>query len=285
MKKERVDLVVSLGGGCACSRTLRERGLQYTSLPFDWLTKLADQPRAGIALRKTVDTLVGDFASWFKRENLDLRPELDSPKYLGVFDRGSELYFLHDLARGKSMEETYPEAAAKYQRRIARLEQLLARADKVVAVWITDPRDNGEVLEEDLKDVVAKLRKRWPKIDFQVLAFSCRKDVSLEQAEHIVGDGYESYAFDYRFFRGEPPSWEIRGELIAPILDRYEAVDYRTRAEKRANARREKAREYEKYRTTSAWQLLVRRLQYKVYRHFKRRLERCGVLKNLEPKE
>jgi len=79
------------------------------------------------------------------------------------------------------------------------------------------------------------------------------------------------------FTEGER-TWDVRTELFSPLLDRYEAVDYRTRAEKRANAKRERAREYEKFKATSPLDLILTKMRFKLYRHLRRRLERKGVL-------
>ena len=92
------------------------------------------------------------------------------------------------------------------------------------------------------------------------------------------GDGYECFSFDYRVVTDGEPIWEVRRDLFAPLFDRFESADYRTFAEKRANAKRERARDMERFKATSALDLLATKLKFKLYRHLKRKLERKGVL-------
>ena len=99
----------------------------------------------------------------------------------------------------------------------------------------------------------------------------------------FCGDGYECYAFDYRVDTVGEPTWEIRRDLFAPLLERFEVVDYRTRAEKRANAERERSREWEKFKATSTLDFWLTRIKFKLYRHLERGLERKGVLAGFRP--
>ena len=149
-------------------------------------------------------------------------------------------------------------------------------------VWVADPRGKGEAAEDDIAYSLNAFRKAYPKTEFRLLVVNCVHGVSPQEMRVKRGDGYECLAFDYRVFKEGPPTWDVRSEMFAPIFDRYVAVDYRSRAEKRENARREKARAYAKMRAKSAWEYIVNRLQFKLYRHFKRRLERKGVLLGIE---
>ena len=58
MSRERFDFVFALGSGCACSRMLRERGLQFASFPLDWVGGISFAVGAGGALRQTAGLIV-----------------------------------------------------------------------------------------------------------------------------------------------------------------------------------------------------------------------------------
>ena len=278
--KERFDLVFGLGAACSCSRMLREYGLQFASFPLDWVGDPCLD--ASKDLRLTTDVVLGGFSDWFAEGNLVRAPQYDSPKHLGYFDKCIRLYFAHDFELYDNFHACYPFVSEKYKRRIARFFRLFGSAKKILIVWIADPRGCGELGEGDLKECVEAFHRAYPSKRFKLLASNCVHGVNPENAQVLRGDGYECFSFDYRLVTTGEPTWDVRTELFAPIFGKYDAVDYRTRAEKKANARREKARAYDKFKSTSVFDYLVTKLQFKVYRHLKRRLERKGVLAELE---
>lgn len=279
MKKERFDLVFSLGSGCGCSRVLRERGLQFASFPLDWVGRLGD---TGLALRRSADLVASGYFRWCEEENLIRAPQHDSVKYDSYFDRETGLYFTHDVSSGGNLHEEYPQIAAKYARRISRFDALATCARKILVVWIADPRDDGVVREDDARHALASFRRKYPQSAFRLLALSCMPGVTVGAAHVVCGEGYELYGFDYRLITDGVRTWDIRTDLINPLLDRFEAVDYRTWAEKRANRHREQEHAYEKFKANTFFELLVNRFQFKLYRHLKRALDKKGVLKGIE---
>ena len=276
MKKERFDLVFALGAGCSCSMMLREKGLQLASFPLDWVGTL--DLGASADIRSKADIVAEGFRDWFRLENLERAPQFDSPKFLGYLDRGTGLYFTHDFEVGVDLSRDYPAASEKYARRIARLEKLLGGARRVLAVWVNDPRIPGVANAEDMRYCLDVLRRAYPKTEFRLMAANCVPGLKPESMRVERGDGYECFSFDYRAVTEGEPVWEVRRDLFAPLLERFESADYRTSAEKRANARRERAREMERFRASSALDLLVTKMKFKIYRHLKRGLERKGVV-------
>ena len=281
MSRERFDLVFSLGAGCSCSMMLREKELQFASFPLDW----AGTPEfgAGGDIRAKTDIVVGGFVNWFKKENLERAPVYDSEKYTSYLDRGTRLYFTHDVPVGSDLEREYPALSEKFARRIDRFLRLLSGANRVLAVWVNDPRVPGEVGEEDLKYCLDAFRMAYPAAEFKIIAVNCAHGVPYESMRSFRGDGYECYAFDYRVVTEGEPTWEIRRDLFAPLLERFGCADYRTRAERRANAKREKSREWEKYKATSVLDFWLTRIKFKLYRHLERGLGRKGVLAGFRP--
>ena len=275
MRKERFDLVFPLGAGCSCSIMLREKGLQLASFPLDWVWNVDLSASSGI--RATADILVGGFRNWFARENVERAPAYDSPNFLGYFDRGTRLYFTHDIAVGSDLERGYPSASAKYARRIDRFLKLLAGARRVLAVWVGDPRMEGAVDEGDIRYCLDAFQRAYPRAEFRVMAAHCVHGLRFEEMRVLRGEGYECFSFDYRAVKDGEPSWEVRRDFFAPLLERFEVADYRTRAERRANAGRERARDMERFRATSLPDLWLTKAMFRLQRHLRRRLERRGV--------
>ena len=276
MKKKRFDLVFALGAGCSCSMMLREKGLQLASFPLDWVGTL--DLGASADIRSKADIVAGGFRDWFRLENLERAPQFDSPKFSGYFDRGTGLYFTHDFEVGADLRRDHPAASEKYARRIARLEKLLRGARRVLAVWVNDPRIPGVANAEDMRYCLGVLRRAYPNAEFRLMAANCVPGLKPESMRVERGDGYECFSFDYRAVTEGEPVWEVRRDLFAPLLERFESADYRTSAEKRENARRERAREMERFRASSSLDLLVTKMKFKIYRHLKRGLERKGVV-------
>ena len=277
--KQRFDFIFGLGAGCSCSRMLRERGLQFASFPLDWVGDPCLD--AGEDLRWTANLAASGFKNWFEKENLERDTQYDSPKHISFYDRNVKLYFAHDFEQGGDFDKEYPLAKAKYDRRIERFDLLLSKARKALAIWIADPRGRGAVGADDMQCALSAFRRAYPKTEFMVLATNCVPGLRPEETRVERGDGWEIFSFDYRVVTEGNPTWDIRTELFSPILDRFEAVDYRTRAEKRANALRERKREYVRFNATSPMDLFITKLRFKLYRHLKRRLERKGVLEGL----
>lgn len=274
--KECYDFVFPLGAGCSCSMMLREKDLQLASFPLDWV----GTPDFGAAgdIRVKAELVANGFKGWFLEENLERAPQYDSPKFLSYLDRGTGLYFTHDFEHGADIHREYPEASAKYARRIERFHKLLSGSRRVLAVWVNDPRIPGEVGEEDIAYCLDVLRKAYPGVAFKVIVVNCAHGVKPEEMRRSIGDGFECYAFDYRVVTDGEPTWDIRRDLFAPLFERFSVRDYRTKSERRANARRERARDMEKFHATSSLDLVFTKMKFKLYRHLKRSLERKGVI-------
>lgn len=274
--KERFDFVFPLGAGCSCSMMLREKGLQLASFPLDWV----GTPDFGAAgdIRVKAELVANGFRGWFLEENLERAPKYDSPKFVSYLDRGTGLYFTHDFGHGADIHREYPDASAKYARRIERFHKLLSDARSVLAVWVNDPRIPGEVGDEDVAYCLDVLGRAYPRAKFKIVVVNCAHGVKPEEMRRSVGDGFESYAFDYRVVTEGEPTWDIRRDLFAPLFERFEVRDYRTRSERSANARRERARDMEKFHATSSLDLLLTKMKFKLYRHLQRSLERKGVI-------
>ena len=278
MKKEKYDFIFSLGAACSCSVLLRELGLQYASFPLDWVGNIHE--KSSTAFLKSAELIAKSFPNWMKKENLVRKPSDDTPHHLGYFDSGTDLFCVHEFMTGGNFESEYPSVAEKYARRIKRFNQLLSTSKKVLAVWISDPRADGEVSEKDICKVLETLSAAYPKIKFHLFVANLKKNAlpASKEATFICQENFVSYSFDYRTIADDPQAWAINNDLFRPLFKKYRTKDYRTRAEKRANAKREKAKAYEKFKATSTLDFLLTKLKFRIYRHLEKRLTKKGIL-------
>ena len=278
MKKKKYDFIFSLGAACSCSVLLREMGLQYASFPLDWVGNM--HLESSKAIRKAAELVAKGFPDWMKKENLARKPSDDTPHHLGYFDSGSGLFCVHEFMSGGDFESEYPAVAEKYIRRIKRFRHILETSKKVLAVWISDPRAKGDVTESDISEVIKTLAAAYPHIDFHLFIANFKQGVlpTSDKAGFICKDNFVCHAFDYRAISNDSQAWAINNDLFRPLLERYKTKDYRSHAEKRANANRKKARDYEKFKATSLLDYILTKAKFKLYRHLERRLTKKGIL-------
>lgn len=266
---ERFDLVLGLGSACSCTQALRAAGLQLASFPLDWVS--------GGDLKTRTDLVTGGFAGWMSE---DAWTRIDNPGAFGhdtYLNRRTGLVHPHDFDQGQPLSVSYPAVKAKYDRRVARLLGLLASAKRVQLVWIGDPRDAAPVTTADAERCLASFRACYPETAFRLLAFDCRAGVSPERPAEVRGADYRVLAFDYRSRAAGAPPWAVEPGLLAPGLSGLAVRDYRTAAERQAYAASLRRRERARFGAASAWGLLVTKLQYRICRHVRRRLEKRGM--------
>lgn len=133
MKKQKYDLIVSLGADCACTTYLRRNELQVKSYPFDWLTHATFETR--------IETLLDDFKTFLSAKNFKSLPknknEYNEPKCDYYENTKNGFYFFHDFPIGVPFKDSFPAVKEKYQRRAARLYRDIERAEKVLFVWLS----------------------------------------------------------------------------------------------------------------------------------------------------
>ena len=238
------DFIFSIGSACSCTQVLRAAGLQHASFPFDWIT-IRDRP-ADIRFR--ADLIAGDFRDWFAKDAFVFLP---SPTWhLKDFYRNTKLgiTFNHDFPKGVPFEESYPVAKARYDRRIERLCRCIRASQRVLVVRLDRPDQEYPTTIDDCRYARQRLAEKFPGVHFDVVLLSCepglafdnRCDRSEDGIRHIVFD-YKSRASDAQTYTPDMP------RLIRLFADLYSVRDYRTRAERAAEARRRTLARYARY--------------------------------------
>ena len=260
------DLVFSLGAACSCSQALRLAGLQFASYPFDWLY--------GGSLTTRVDGLLNGLDGWFDPDCLAKHAIPWTFEHEAYRHAATGIVYKHDFDWNRPLAETVGPVREKYARRLKRLEDRLAQASRVLAVWLATPTTEPPA-DDELVACRARLAARWPAAGIELLVLACER--GRPQAERRVRDvapGVRVVSFDYfdgrdEFVDNERMAAFLKGEIAA--------TDYRTPAERRAWPAKRRALRYAQYGATNAWAYFVNRAHVRLYRHLKRWLARKGL--------
>ena len=265
--KRKYDVVFGMGAACSCSQALREAGLQLASFPFDWV----GGPGACFKAQMMVD----DFAGWFGPETFT---RLEPPKFSTAAWYRDKFGFtpIHDFHADVPFDEELPKVREKYRRRIDRLARLLDAAKRALVVYIeSDGFETASV--EDAARVRETLAGRWPGVAFDVLLMKYREGVPFSRRIDESGDGWRLVQYDFKD-RGEE-EWRVDWRQVARWMKgEYEVADYRTADEKSQWKRLSRKQKYAEFKAANWWDYTVTKVQYKMYKHLRTRLDRKGVI-------
>ena len=265
MEKRQYDFVFSLGAACSCSQSLRLAGLQFASYPFDWLY--------GGTVGTRVRGLVDGVDAWFAEGSLvkhGIPWKLEHEPYRNV-ENG--IVFKHDFDWNRPLAESLPAVREKYARRMERLHAHIAASRSVLAVWISTPTTKPPS-DQELLNCRAMMEARWPGVDVRILALACEGGRSSENALVREFGGVTVVSFDYFDGREEFIDNEKMAKLLAARLS---ATDYRSEAERRAWPAKRRALKYAQYNAGGWWSYFVNRTHFRLYRHFRKWIERKGL--------
>jgi len=268
--KRRYDLVFSMGAACACTECLRKAGLQFGSFPFDWVS--------GSTLVKRTDILVDDGDNWLKLENLEHVFSASVIRTEAYRNNATGITFNHDFPAGVPIEESIARVREKYDRRFERLRSLLVRGGRVLAVYATTPPNGLAPTAEEAAYCRHRLGERFPAAEVDVLVL--RPGDGAEVREEFSGDGVRIVSFDYRSRTDTTGVNPVDRDAVVRFLksERYAARDYRTAEERRAWRGLQRKRKYDRYGATNALDCAFTKLQYKLFSHLRKRLQRKGIV-------
>ena len=270
---KRYDLAFSCGFACGVTQALRAAELQFASFPFDWIMS-----QGFLACARVIAT---DFSHWMDRDDLELvdvrRGGINNHIYR---NRRNGFGFVHDFSSFKTFDENFPEASAKYARRIERLTACLASAKTVLAVcaeWPILPR----VSDAELAEVRRTLSERYPNAAFDLLYFynedDCRNPRVVSSA-----DGVTVVANDYRTFSNGELNHEMNISGLVDYLRSSAMVDDpRTSEEKSRYAAELKRQDAARWHGKNWFESFLNRTKFRQYR----RLEKFLMTKGLVPRD
>lgn len=220
------DFAFSLGFACVTSQVLRENGLQFVSLPLDWV--------GSQGLMRSIEMVEGDFHGWFERNDLRLNDVRYTGGHAARVYRSEKTGFLfpHDFTNAEPIETSYEERRAIYDRRIDRMLSILTHARRIFAFYVEHPEKPRES-DEILKDARNRLCRKFPNADID-LAYAF-EDSSVD-GWHVEGlsAGVDTVRLDYRILVNGEVSHECRREQLGEYVRSVARIkDTRSDDEKR----------------------------------------------------
>ena len=233
----KFDLIVPIGYACSCSQALRRAGLQLASFPWDWVGVPPPSERCA--------TICGGFKDFMNLEDLEWAGRNDTFGHEEVRNKRNGLIILHDFVSGVPIEDQYPAIAAKYARRIKRLEKCLRAAKRVLLVSIDAPVTPEPISPEDCKKALDIMTSAYPHAEFSILLMNLTEGLSEKnRIDETPIKGVRRVAFDYKSHAPDAPKYGVDIDMLANFLKReYSVRDYRTEEEIAAhNAKKRKKR-------------------------------------------
>ncbi len=269
------DFAFSCGQQCGCSLALRAANLQFASYPFDWA--------ATPSFKTAAETIATDFKDWLRAEDLRLvdvrRGGLNKHVY---YNPRTGYGFVHDFSSFKTFEESFPKVAAKYARRIERLQKDLATHQHILAVCIEMPI-RPRCINESLIEARQILMAKYPNAKFDLLYFYELDGVKEAQAKEIT-EGITVVGLDFRTFEFGELNHEIETSGIVQYLKANISVpDPRTEEEKAEYKKTWTKQDRERWGTDGAWAVFKRRTAYRIYRKLEKFLVKEGLLPRERP--
>lgn len=175
---KKYGVIYSLGTDCACASYKNRFNLRICSGPFDWLTRASFETR--------VNLILNDFKNFLNIE--DLIPLEKDPKVFN--DEKCDYYenirncfhYYHDFLMGIPLEEQIDTIKEKYNRRIKRFYEKIAKEKRVLLIWLVRYQDmDDDVFRKLCDEIMKKFNK---KIDFLIIEHDeTKKDGELSQIE------------------------------------------------------------------------------------------------------
>jgi len=268
--KQKYDVIFSVGGACACSEGLRFANLQLASFPLDWI--------AGSDIRTRVNLLTDDLGDLLQPDLMRHIEELDIEKAYLYRNVKYTFNFPHDFPRGTVFEEQIGKVREKYMRRMRRLDALVAAARRVLFVWVDVP-SSPQASDEDIAYCRDKLAARWPGAEFDAVVFQMDEDTPYRNRVVVRKPHLTTVRFAYRDQGYVGTGWRADHDILADWLRKnYAVADYRSEAERQRWNAFLAQRKYGRFKTDNPVVFFWRSVEYRIYKHFRKRLERKGVI-------
>jgi len=195
----QTPIIISIGESCTGATILRTLGLRQEAYPFDWVISEFDPLYV---------TLFEDFRHFFHPDSLQLfhdgaavtdyyglifRHDLPTTNYNVERDDGN---YRDEGTLCENWQDYVPNAYAKYQRRIARMQKVLSGTNKV---YLLRYAGIDKKLAVKLRDLI---HRRYPNLDFTL--------VVIAHDQTFCGDWKLARIKNFYFAR--PAEWQDLGQ-------------------------------------------------------------------------
>ena len=205
---EKYDLVFGIGSICHVRMYLDIFKLARFTTPLDWTAPLPPQNFSqsfdlyrDTKFKEKIDFVCNNFAGYYEPKDMRLLSDGFNPKQLhhNVANIKTGIFMPHIFPIDISVEQFLPQFCDIMARRAKRLTNAIENSDKILIVWMHRVFDNRDVADktvpdQDIKNAVEKLNKRFPGKKFDLVFF-----------EH---DGYKD-KFEYEKQEVAPGAYRI----------------------------------------------------------------------------
>ena len=229
LARTRYDLAVPMGRACSCTQTLRRAGLQYLSLPMDWIVRPSD---SGPDIRLRADSICDGFHKRFEPEDFEPIETLPIHAHNRYLNRHTGVAYLHDFPKDIPFAEAFPKVKEKYERRYARLLRLIGESRRVLLVLVDRPDVHFATPDEDCRYARRRMQERFPHARFDFVHFSYVPDLPYWDLRERTVDGFTDVAFDYRDYTPGEMLDSVDLNMTARYMrTRFTVRDYRSKEE------------------------------------------------------
>lgn len=221
------DFAFSLGFSCAASESLRDIGLQKTSLPFDWT--------GSPSLRASVDMIAGGFAGWFDRDALRLWDVRHEGGFIARVYKNMKtgFGFSHEFSNADPIERAYDAVKEKYDRRIARLLRELKTHRRILALYLESPVKE-RAPDGEIAAALSVLRAQCPQASVD-LVYVCEDEACKAACGAPGPDGVTVVRAHYRtYLDGRPMHICDRSQIVRYLKENVTVAGALTEAQIRA---------------------------------------------------
>lgn len=276
---QQYDIAIGLGVGCGVSISMRDAGVQFLSLPFDWIG--GDDPA------RLADIVAGGFKDWMRLEDLEIIGVRIASQAATFVVRNQRLGLMapHDFSASSSLAKQYPAFVEKMSRRIARLQGLLAQARKVLLVNVENPQKPGLLADGDLERARNILADAYPNAVFDLVCFQHEDGMhGADVREHRVSERIVRVGCALQqFVQGVVNHTYEHEPIIAWLREHVRVTDPRTEAEIRAFAELKRRQHENRFGAVGPVGRMVARLQFRIYKRLKAKLAAKGVIPGERP--
>ena len=270
------DLMFSIGFSCGASQALRAAGLQFASLPLDWVG--SPDPVAGAKL------IAEDFAGWFEREDFTLVDVRHGSGFCtrAYLNRRTQIGYSHEFSDFEPFEKTFPQVKQMYDRCTARFIELMSGAKSACAVFLERPT-RERIADEELVEARRLITARYPGLHLELIYVYVEPGVAKPIAQPAP-EGITVLGYDYRKFdHGEVTHFVAFAPLAEYLAKAYAVADMRSEAERREYAAVKSVGSKRWGPHLSRTRRWLNKMAYKLYRELERRLIERGLVQREGP--